>query len=454
MTTKQKAIGVVRISVVGDRKREGRLQSDIDQEERIGGYCRDRFRLVDIFCEPDVSAHDPLEQRTGLYPAVQAVEEQRAKVIVFGDFDRAFRSLQVQGQAVRRIEAAGGQLHAVGFGRITEETTDDWAKGTMNGFMSEWQWRVGRDKSMRGQEQAIKKGKIPMRLITGLRRGKDGRVELSPKWAAVRDVYEWRLAGATLKEIRDRLRSEHGVKLSYTGVKSLLTSPQAKGEVVYRGHRFPAPAIVDPETWRRAQKIKMPRGRAPRSERLLARLGVLRCGSCDARMTVGMQTVGPKAAARGKGKLGAEYPFYRCGNPDCERGVTIAAPRAEDVVSEAVKEALVDVEGRASAEQHMREAAAALDRAQAEYERLIELLDPFEPAAAKRLEAAKGKRDAAQEHLDSLGGLSASVTITAAKDWDRLTLDERRALIRATVARATVRPGRGSDRISVELFGD
>jgi hypothetical protein len=99
----------------------------------------------------------------------------------------------------------------------------------------------------------------------------------------------------------------------------------------------------------------------------------------------------------------------------------------------AVKEAITDVEGRASAKQNIRDAAAALDRAQAEYEKLIELLDPLEPAAAERLAAAKAKRDAAQEHFDQLGGLSASVTITAATDWDRLTFDERRDLIRAVV---------------------
>jgi hypothetical protein len=43
--------------------------------------------------------------------------------------------------------------------------------------------------------------------------------------------------------------------------------------------------------------------------------------------------------------------------------------------------------------------------------------------------------------------------IRAADDWDRLSFEARRALIRATVERAIVRTqGRGADRISVELF--
>ena len=37
-----------------------------------------------------------------------------------------------------------------------------------------------------------------------------------------------------------------------------------------------------------------------------------------------------------------------------------------------------------------------------------------------------------------------------ADDWDVLTLDERRDLIRAVVDRAVVVPGRGDSRVTVE----
>jgi len=48
-----------------------------------------------------------------------------------------------------------------------------------------------------------------------------------------------------------------------------------------------------------------------------------------------------------------------------------------------------------------------------------------------------------------------SITVNAATDWDLLTLDERRELIRATVERATIaRGGRGADRITLKLFGE
>jgi hypothetical protein len=72
-------------------------------------------------------------------------------------------------------------------------------------------------------------------------------------------------------------------------------------------------------------------------------------------------------------------------------------------------------------------------------------------------------RDVAEAHLAQLGASSADVRVTAA-DWEELTLEERRALIRATVKRAVVAPSgrigrkgldrvkRARERITVELL--
>ena len=250
-----------------------------------------------------------------------------------------------------------------------------------------------------------------------------------------------RADGASIDAVRRHLL-RHGIERTPKAVAKLLHSRTYLGELHFGDLQNPAAhdAIIDRPTWERAQRASAPRGRQPQSERLLARLGVLRCGTCGSRMSVTTSNY--------------RYPAYRCGQPDCERRQTVSAPLVEGMVVEEVKRALADVEGRASAEQNIREAAAALDRAQAEYEKLIELLDPMEPAAAKRLGRAKDKRDKAQEHLDRLGGTSASLTVTAAGDWERLTLDERRALIRAVVGRAVVAPGRGTDRITIHLVGE
>lgn len=42
------------------------------------------------------------------------------------------------------------------------------------------------------------------------------------------------------------------------------------------------------------------------------------------------------------------------------------------------------------------------------------------------------------------------MTVNAARDWDKLKLEGRRALIAAVVGRVTVAPGRGTDRIEIQ----
>jgi hypothetical protein len=215
------------------------------------------------------------------------------------------------------------------------------------------------------------------------------------------------------------------------------------GEIFHGEHHNASahPAIVDADTFRVVQAARVTRGRKPKSDRLLARLGVLRCAGCEARMTVGSSNSG-------------RYAVYRCpATSVCSQRVTISAPLIEGLVVDAVKERIADVEGRASAEQKATGAAAELERAQEELDALIGLLDPFEPAARVRLAAATAKRDEARERASTLGGTGASLRITVA-DWDRLTRDERRALIRATVERVDVSPGRDIGRVAVVFVGE
>ena len=74
----------------------------------------------------------------------------------------------------------------------------------------------------------------------------------------------------------------------------------------------------------------------------------------------------------------------------------------------------------------------------------------------ERLLQLQEARDVAQERVDQLRTAAAPAIATrrgaAARGWDDLDLDEQRALIRAVIERATVAPGRGSGRVSIELF--
>src|SRR5205823_8042791 len=90
---------------------------------RISDACaRERYRLIDSLEELDVSGGLPLAERPGLRRAVEAVEAGRADVIMVAYFDRLMRSLKVQQEVVDRVEAAGGEVLTVDFGKLTNGT--------------------------------------------------------------------------------------------------------------------------------------------------------------------------------------------------------------------------------------------------------------------------------------------------------------------------------------------
>jgi DNA invertase Pin-like site-specific DNA recombinase len=82
-----RAVGVVRVSRVGDRDGD-RFVSPSEQRERIASACdRDGLTLLETFDEPNVSGGAPLERRPGLRKAVAMVEAGEADVVVAAYFD-------------------------------------------------------------------------------------------------------------------------------------------------------------------------------------------------------------------------------------------------------------------------------------------------------------------------------------------------------------------------------
>jgi hypothetical protein len=283
----------------------------------------------------------------------------------------------------------------------------------------------------------------------GYRRDEDGRLEPHPEQAkVVAEAFRMRAAGATIKEVRAYLR-EHGIERSFHGVQALLGSRVMLGELRF-GELVNTDshlAIVDARTWQQVQRTRSSRGRRPSSDRLLARLGVLRCGTCGARMVIGSSD-----------QNGKRYFFYRCPPiGDCPRRVTVAADLAESVVSEAVRDLLAGMRGSATVADGISGAERELELREQELDAAVRAFTGLEDvdAARERLLALREERDQARDRLGELQAAAApAVTVTATGDWDRLSVDERRALIVAVVDRATVAPGRGRDRITVEARGE
>jgi DNA invertase Pin-like site-specific DNA recombinase len=442
----RRAVAIIRVSARKGREGDS-FASPEDQRARIVTACeRDDLELTDVLEEIDVSGGTPLHQRQGLRRAVEAVEAGRADVVVVAYFDRLVRSLRVQDEVVSRVEAAGGRVLAVDFGEVTGDTAAQWLSGTMIGAVSEYYRRSVKERSGEAQARAVLRGVLPYPNVPpGYLRGPDRKLVADPRVAPiVAQAFRMRAAGNTVAQVREHLGA-NGVRRSYHGTLALLSSRVVLGEIHFGklANLSAHEPIVDPDTWRAVQRARILRGRKPKSQRLLARLGVLRCATCNARMVVGSQ--------RQQGKL---YGMYRCPpNGDCPRRVAISSEIAERVVVDHVREALADAQGRASAEQNARAAERALAQAQAALDSAIRAFSGLqdEPVARERLAELAAVRDRAQELVERLGGTDTALTVSAAEDWDLLSLQARRGLIRAVVERALVAPGRGPGRVTVEL---
>ena len=106
-----------------------------------------------------------------------------------------------------------------------------------------------------------------------------------------------RARGATIKEVRDHLK-RHGIVRAYAGVQRLLASTLVLGEIRYGGYDGHCPVLVDREIWEAVQRVVIPRGRKAKSQHLLARQSILRCGTCGARLTIQSRSADNSASYR------------------------------------------------------------------------------------------------------------------------------------------------------------
>jgi hypothetical protein len=390
----------------------------------------------------DVSGGTPLERRPGLRRAVEFVETQKVDAIVVAYLDRLVRSVAVQ---LERVERAGGTILTLDLGALTNGNATQRLSATMLGAVNAYQRELVAERTHEAKERAVARGVAPFPKIPfWLRRGHGERLEHHPELAPIAaEAIRLRAEGATVKQVRAFL-AQHGIRLSFHGIQSFLTSRLLLGELHFGkfSNLEAFPHLIDVETFNRLQRMRLPRGRRPKSERLLARLGVLRCETCGARMVV-----------RTTRQQGETYSFYRC-SPlgDCPRRVTVGADLVEDAVEQEVRRLLAGMKGRASAATGAKEAARELDRRQAELDFVTRTLVgsglQTEVAAIERLTELREARDEAALRVEELATFDTFLVLEADRDWCLLNLDERRALIRAVLESVSVAPGRGADRLT------
>jgi DNA invertase Pin-like site-specific DNA recombinase len=417
-TKQRRAIGIVRVSEVGNREGESFTSPDT-QRERIEAACeRDRMKLLRVEDERDVSGGTPLAKRAGLRSAVEAVEAGEADVIVAAYFDRLVRSLRVQAELTERVEAAGGSVLALDTGKVSNGSAGEWLSSTLLGAFAEYQRRTTAERTGDAQRRALMRGAVPYRHIPpGYRRGEDGRLIVDEAEAkAVVRAFEMRVNGASIREIREHL-ARHGIARTAHGVETLLCSRVVLGELHFGElqNREAHPAIVERGVWERVQKLRKDPPPWSRSDRLLARLGILRCASCGTRMTIACQTF-----------AGKRYPHYRCDSTDCRQRVSIAAEKVEDlIISEARCQLAKLGEAKASIKTERLQAQDQRDKAANAIDHFIAMLTPDQmnrhgKAKLDQLQAAFDKAEANLQKLTAADeiGISGKAAVE-----DRVTVD-------------------------------
>jgi DNA invertase Pin-like site-specific DNA recombinase len=451
-----RAIALIRVS----QRDEGALSPEVQRRAvvTLAGEHDWTLRAADILDENldengrvrNVSGSWALEDRPKLRYAIEEVEAGRAKVIIAERFDRMFRNELLRRMVVKRVEEAGGQLWSKASGEMTNQSAEGRLAHNVNGDVSEYTLQTAKERSWDAVELAIEHGHWPGPVAPlGYVKGADGVLAPDGKTIVkiVREAFERRRDGASYDEVRAFLRSR-GIERTLSGTSKMLRAKVYLGEIHFGKHtpnRHAHDAIIERELFDRVQKTFVSAGRKAKSARLLARLRLVRCESCGGRMSV---------SGNGDG-----YMSYRCTGDDCAKPMTIGADLLEAEVIAVVKDAARDRKGHARAEQNARRALdeaetarAAKDAAKRRFLLLPAGEDDSEMQAI--VEALSAEYERKLQHAEELVALTGpAVTVDAETVFADGTLDERRAVVRARIARIAVAPGRGAERITVELIG-
>jgi site-specific DNA recombinase len=365
--SKPRDVVVVRVSEKGDREDE-HFHSPEVQIEAATRWARDRGeRLVAApIPEIDVSGRLPLSKRPGLLAAIEMIEAGRADQLVVAYFDRLVRSLKVQLEVIERVERAGGEIFALDHGKLTNGTAAQRLSTNMLGSVFQYFAEITGEKVTAAQARAVARGVYPHpRIPVGYVRGETGVLTVEPAAAkVVVQAFKRRDRDAPLVEIQAWL-AKNGIERALSGVSWMLRSRMYLGEVHFgelhnlRAHEA---IIKDRRLFERVQRRTASRGRQAKSERLLARLGVLRCGTCGSRMVIN-----------------SDSGSYRCGDTSanrCRRRAAVKADRVEAMVLDALRACSATADGHrcASRTQQIRAADEAIKRTNADLDNTIRQL--------------------------------------------------------------------------------
>jgi DNA invertase Pin-like site-specific DNA recombinase len=426
-------IHIARVSEIGDRLPDS-LHSPRVQFKKMREWTEARGDTVlHEWDEMDVSAKLPLHKRPKLLRAVEMIEHKEAHNLVFAYFDRSVRNMRVQLEVIQRIEDGGGELWALDHGQLTNLNAVGRFSSNVIGSANQMYSDITSEKVVSALLEAIALGRYPIANVPpGYTRGPDKVLVVDePLVPIVRGAFELRAQRASWAEIRTYLAG-HGIKRSNGGVRHMLLDRVYLGELHYGEHEnlHAHPGIIDPDLFALVGRTVTTGGRQATTAHLLARLGVLRCGSCGGAMVANTRA--------------GHYRCQKNHRTPCPAPVVVNASKAEALVMDAVRAYATDTRGRASDTQRLMAADEELERTQTALDNAILAFTGMddEPAAVKRIGELREARDVARAARTALRPNRRKVVTPL--DIDSLPEAERlaewRGLITDTGCTVTVKP--------------
>ena len=438
--------GYVRVSRVGDRTET--LISPQLQEREIRNWAKPRdLRLEMLPAELDRSGAD--DSRPILQGAIERIERGELDGVIVWNFARFTRSLASSVAFLEAIERAGGQLYSTSeqidastpSGRMTRNFLFSIAQAERE------QKAEGFDKA---KADAVKRGIWTAPVVPfGYRKNDERRLEPDPVEGPVRaEVIRRRGSGQSWRSLAEYIRAETGRSFLPAAVRQMVRSRTALGEASQGKHVNPNAhePLIDRATWEAAQIAQPKPARGIHGEALLG--GLVRCAGCSRRVS---------STFRNGRRYYSCRRYHAAG--DCPEPASISAPLIEPFVTELLlahaKQLAYTSSERTSAIERAQEKLEAAESELALYQETVRLSDVgaehFEAGMRSRVAAVEEARRAlATQRLASPRVLPG----TLADLWPKLSVVERRQVLRSAFSVIWIRRGRAAVEDLVRVIAD
>ena len=453
--------GYIRVSRVAGRTGESYISPKV-QRDKITGWAKlHEVKLGEVVVEEDVSGAKPVDERE-LGRLLGRVEAGESQGIIAYKLSRFGRGALETLQAVERIKEAGGRL-------VTVEDGVDSAKPggrlllTVLAGLAEEELEQRRAGWASARRQALERGVHVGPTPIGYRRRPDGRLDEDERAAPfIAAAFSRRGQGESWGAIARYLEEQKVLPLERKGRKSVAWSrPGVLALVrsrVYRGELWDGDelvckdahkAIVTERQWRFAQRVS--NGSTQVKDGTIAAQGLLAsivyCAGCGHRLSL-------TGSTNGKGERVASYfcRIHHAGTGDCPAPAVASTRTLDPYVQGLLLAALADPKSKLV---KAHEIGARIEQAAERVKATEEELDTFLAAqlasvlGPERYRAEVERRQdavrAAQHDLGEaltanlvLGQAGARTPAQLVADWPTMTMQEKRAVVRAYVERVAL----------------